>query len=70
MEIKEVVQVRINRFKRFSGGVSPTKTQLLESIDAELSPENLYCDGEISQAEANRKRKSLKAEEDYIQDNL
>ena len=28
---------------------------LAGSLDADLSPENLHCDGEISQAEAQRK---------------
>ena len=28
---------------------------LASSLDADLSPENLHCDGEISQAEAQRK---------------
>ena len=32
---------------------------LVNSLDSELSPENLSCDGEISRAEANRKYKYL-----------
>lgn len=32
---------------------------LASSIDCQLSPENLHCDGEISVAEANRKYKKL-----------
>jgi hypothetical protein len=32
---------------------------LARSLDSKLSPENLYCDGEISRAEANRKHKYL-----------
>ena len=32
---------------------------LVNSLDSELSPENLSCDGEISRAEANRKYKRL-----------
>ena len=32
---------------------------LVNSLDSELSPENLHCDGEISAAEANRKYKYL-----------
>ena len=28
---------------------------LAQSLDSDLSPENLHCDGEISQAEAQRK---------------
>ena len=32
---------------------------LVNSLDSELSPENLHCDGEISAAEAGRKYKRL-----------
>ena len=32
---------------------------LVNSLDSELSPENLSCDGEISRAAANRKYKRL-----------
>ena len=32
---------------------------IAQSLDAKLSPENLHCDGEISQAEANRKYNRL-----------
>ena len=42
---------------------------LASSLDADLSPENLHCDGEISQAEAQRKYryygKVIKELEDY-----
>ena len=31
------------------------RVQIAQRIDSELSPENLHCDGEISQAEAQRK---------------
>ena len=32
-----------------------TVNDLARSLDCDLSPENLHCDGEISQAEAQRK---------------
>ena len=32
-----------------------TVNDLAESLDGDLSPENLHCDGEISQAEAQHK---------------
>jgi hypothetical protein len=32
-----------------------------DSLDADLSPENLTCDGELSRAEINRRHKVLKA---------
>ena len=31
--------------------------EIARSLDADLSPENLHCDGEISRTEANRKYK-------------
>jgi hypothetical protein len=33
--------------------------QDLRDIEMRLSPENLHCDGEISRAEAERKRRTL-----------
>lgn len=42
------------------GNITPTQArQLLDSIEADLSPENLCCDGEISGAEVRRKAKFL-----------
>ncbi len=35
------------------------RKQIAGCIDADLSPENLHCDGEISQAEAQRKYRRL-----------
>ena len=35
------------------------RVQIAQKIDSELSPENLHCDGEISQAEAMRKLRKL-----------
>jgi hypothetical protein len=34
---------------------------LFEMLESKLSPENLHCDGEISHAEAMRKKKVLDA---------
>ena len=46
-----------------------TVNDLARSLDGDLSPENLHCDGEISQAEAQRKYnyygKVIKELEDY-----
>jgi len=33
--------------------------KIASTLDSDLSPENLHCDGEISRAEANRKYKYL-----------
>ncbi len=35
------------------------RRKIASSIDCQLSPENLHCDGEISAAEANRKFRFL-----------
>ena len=35
-------------------------TELAHSIDGDMSPENLYCDGEISAAQARRNAKQLR----------
>jgi len=40
--------------------------RLLDSIEADLSPENLCCDGEISGAEVRRKAKFLAACQDAL----
>ena len=37
------------------------RVQIAQTLDGELSPENLHCDGEISQAEAMRKLRKLNA---------
>jgi len=46
-----------------------TVDDLARSLDGDLSPENLHCDGEISQAEAQRKYnyygRVIKELEDY-----
>jgi hypothetical protein len=35
------------------------RQKIARQIDSQLSPENLSCDGEISQAEANRRYRNL-----------
>ena len=50
-----------------------TVNDLARSLDCDLSPENLHCDGEISQAEAQRKYnyygKVIKELENYCLNN-
>jgi hypothetical protein len=54
-----------NRWNAIFGGTpldlnsAKDRAEIAASIDADLSPENLSCDGEISRAEANRKYKRL-----------
>jgi len=38
-----------------------------DSIACDLSPENLYCDGEISHAQASKKRRMLMAEHQELE---
>ena len=35
------------------------RKKIADMIDGDLSPENLHCDGEISQAQAQRKYRTL-----------
>jgi hypothetical protein len=35
------------------------RVQIAQGLDGELSPENLHCDGEISQAQAMKKLRKL-----------
>lgn len=35
------------------------RVKIAQTLDSELSPENLHCDGEISQAQAQRKYRTL-----------
>jgi hypothetical protein len=35
------------------------RQKIADSIDSDLSPENLTCDGELSRAEVNRRYKAL-----------
>jgi len=37
------------------------RQRVAQSLDADLSPENLTCDGELSRAEINRRHKVLTA---------
>ena len=38
---------------------APDRRAIAQSIDADLSPENLHCDGEISPAQARAKYRQL-----------
>ena len=45
--------------KELSLDTAEGRQAIADIIDCELSPENLYCDGEIPRSVAERKRKSL-----------
>ena len=63
-ELNEFV-ARENKWSSIFGNKPLTLTsaadraKIASSIDCQLSPENLHCDGEISAAEANRKFRFL-----------
>lgn len=43
------------------------KTELLERLEGELSPENLTCDGELSASEVRAKAKVLNGAKAYLE---
>ena len=74
--LKSYINDYINLWSRFSGKPEmefpPTKEEdvieILDSIEGNLSPENLHCDGEISHAEANRKYKYfMRVQQELVQ---
>ena len=55
----------------FKGEQFETKTakgrqRIADSLDADLSPENLSCDGELPRAEVNRRYRELTAAAKYL----
>lgn len=51
----------IFRGEQFELETAQGRQRVAESLDADLSPENLTCDGELSRAEINRRHKVLTA---------
>ena len=51
----------IFRGEQFELDTPQGRKRVAESLDADLSPENLTCDGELSRAEINRRHKVLTA---------
>jgi hypothetical protein len=47
--------------KQYEIRTAQGRQEVADSIDAELSPENLTCDGELSRAEIQKRYKSLMA---------
>ena len=43
------------------------KTELLEQIDCQLSPENLTCDGELSASQVREKSNLLRGAQAYLE---
>jgi len=59
--IKDEIARKRNQFTR-PQGLSPEVQRKLSDLACRLSPENLHEDGEISQAEANRKYREIMKE--------
>jgi len=49
----------IFRGEQFELETAQGRQRVAQSLDADLSPENLTCDGELSRAEINRRHKVL-----------
>ena len=51
----------IFRGEQFEIKTAQGRQRVAQSIDADLSPENLTCDGELSRAQVNKRYKELTA---------
>ena len=51
----------IFRGEQFTLATAEGRRRLAQKLDADLSPENLTCDGELSRAEVTRRYKTLTA---------
>ena len=58
---KENAFASIFRAPQLSLQNAQDRQRIAQRIDAQLSPENLSCDGELSRAEVNRKYRLLQA---------
>ena len=47
--------------EQFETQTAKGRQRIAQSLDADLSPENLTCDGELPRAEVNRRYKELTA---------
>ena len=55
VEEKNTWQILFSGTKLLTLDTASGRKAIAEQLDCDLSPENLHCDGEISQAEAQRK---------------
>lgn len=67
--LSDYIETRINTWRKFKELTPMDVTnltdedaqELFNSLECDLSPENLHCDGEISRAQANAKYKKFMA---------
>lgn len=61
---------RVSRFSRLELPTKANAETWIATIEGELSPENLHCDGEISHAAAMKKQRQLLAALAYVENIL
>jgi len=67
VEDKNTWQILFSGAKLLTLDTASGRKAVAEQLDSDLSPENLHCDGEISQAQAMKKYRALsKAAEQLI----
>ena len=59
VEEKNTWQILFSGTKLLTLDTAQGRKAIAEQLDCDLSPENLHCDGEISQAQAQRKYRTL-----------
>ena len=59
VEDKNTWQILFTGAKLLTLDTASGRKAIAEQLDSDLSPENLHCDGEISQAQAMKKYRAL-----------
>jgi len=59
VEDKNTWQILFSGAKLLTLDTASGRKAVAEQLDSDLSPENLHCDGEISQAQAMKKYRAL-----------
>ena len=59
VEDKNTWQILFSGAKLLTLDTASGRKAIAEQLDCDLSPENLHCDGEISQAQAMKKYRAL-----------
>ena len=66
VEEKNTWQILFSGTKLLTLDTASGRKAIAEQLDCDLSPENLHCDGEISQAQAMKKFRSLSKVADQL----
>ena len=66
VEEKNTWQILFSGTKLLTLDTAQGRKAIAEQLDCDLSPENLHCDGEISQAQAMKKFRSLSKVADQL----